>query len=250
ATNARDAMPMGGLLVIETGVQEIDLPPDHAAALHRTGRYAVISVSDTGIGMDEATRTRIFEPFFTTKEVGKGTGLGMAIVHGVINQHNGFIDVYSEPGHGTTFKVYLPLSDCGNPAGKEPVATESVRGGSETILVAEDDAAVGALERQVLSGYGYRVLLTGDGEEAVAAFREHRDAVGLVVMDMIMPKKSGWEAAQEIGRIKPGVPVLFTSGYTRDFVKSRGELEEGTELILKPVQPLELLRKVREMLDH
>jgi two-component system, cell cycle sensor histidine kinase and response regulator CckA len=248
ATNARDAMPKGGVLVIETELLEVESDPEHPASLPGSGRYAVVSVSDSGVGMDESTLSRIFEPFFTTKEVGKGTGLGMAIVHGVITQHNGTIMVRSEPGQGTTFKIYLPLSDGGGKAEAETGNPEPVRGGSETILVAEDDAAVGALVRQVLSGYGYRVLLAADGEQAVASFRKHQDAVSLVLMDMIMPRKSGWEAAREIAEIKP-VRVLFTSGYTRDFIKNRGELEEGCELILKPVQPLELLRKVRAMLD-
>lgn len=249
ATNARDAMPKGGLLIIETDIQEISLLPNRTASLHSPGRYAVVSVSDNGTGMEQATLSHIFEPFFTTKEVGKGTGLGMAIVHGVINQHNGFINVYSEPGQGTTFKIYLPLSDG---AGQEEVpqaVAEPVKGGNETILLAEDDAAVGELEREILTEYGYRVLLACDGEEAVVTFGEHRDGIKLVVMDMIMPKKSGWEAAREINRLKPGTRILFTSGYTKDFIKSRGELEEGTELIMKPVQPMELLRTVRAMLD-
>ena len=250
AANARDAMPKGGQMVIETDIQEIPHPKDHSTSLHAPVSWAVISVSDTGTGMDKATLSRIFEPFFSTKEVGKGTGLGMAIVHGVINQHDGFINVYSEPGHGTTFRIYLPLSDRVGQAVEGSAVAEPVRGGSETILVAEDDAAIGELTREVLTGYGYQVLVARDGEEAVATFREHKDAIGLVIMDMIMPKKSGWEAIKEISGSKPGVRVLLISGYTKDFIRSRGELEEGTELLLKPVQPLELLRRVRRMLDR
>jgi len=249
ATNARDAMPRGGLLVIETDLQLVEPPAGVAGRGPGPGRYAVLTISDTGIGMDQATVSRIFEPFFTTKEVGKGTGLGMAIVHGVVNQHNGFVNVYSEPGQGTSFRIFLPLCEEQGAKAEVAPAAEPVLGGDETILVAEDDAAVGTLVCQVLTDHGYRVLLAADGNQAVTLFREHCDGIDLVVMDMVMPHKSGWEAVQEIAGIKAGVRVLFTSGYTRDFIKNRGELDEGIELVLKPVQPLELLRKVRSMLD-
>ncbi|MCM0081893.1 PAS domain S-box protein [Geomonas sp. Red32] len=248
-TNARDAMPKGGLLVIETGVQEVE-PHGERGAAPASGRYAVLSVSDSGTGMDEVTRSKIFEPFFTTKEVGKGTGLGMAIVHGIITQHNGYIHVYSEPGKGSSFKIYLPLvAGEGVPLREQPAGEAAVAGGHETLLVAEDDPALRSLLQEVLSTSGYLVLTASDGEEAVAVFGAYADSIDLVVMDMIMPRRSGWEAAREIARLKPQTRILFTSGYTKDFIKSRGELQEGVELITKPVQPQDLLRAVRRILD-
>ena len=250
ATNARDAMPAGGVLTIETYRQVIDELFVDVNKFGASGRYAVISVSDTGIGMDDKTKTRIFEPFFTTKEPGKGTGLGMSIVYGIIKQHNGFIHVYSEPQLGTTFRIYLPLvgtdlsdeetrGDAGSPAR-----------GTETVLVVEDDPVLRGLLEGILVGYGYRVLLAEDGQDAVAKFRDAPVKVDLVLMDMVMPRLSGKDACAAIRKIDPGVRVAYVSGYSADSIRSREVIEEETVLIMKPIQPMELLRKVREILDR
>ncbi len=250
ATNARDAMPKGGTLTIETGLQVVDAPSVQAYGSGRPGRYATLSVSDTGIGMDENTRMKIFEPFFTTKELGKGTGLGLPIVYGIVEQHDGFIHVYSEPQMGTTFRIYLPLIG-DEPADAEDIPIQVPPGrGTETILVAEDEPAVRSLVSEVLAGYGYRVILAEDGADAVAKFTANRDSVRLILMDMIMPKMRGREAYGEIRKIDPDVKVIYTSGYSMDLIQNQEAVGEETELIMKPVQPFELLRRVRELLDR
>ena len=200
--------------------------------------------------MDEETRKKIFEPFFTTKEVGKGTGLGMSIVHGIITQHNGYIYVYSEKGKGTAFKIFIPLIDKEElPDHKEFVA-ESPKGGTETILVVEDDPSVRNLVTAVLKDFGYQVISAEDGQQAVEKFSENSSRVKLVLMDMVMPRKSGLEAYKQIKQLQTGVRVLFTSGYTADFIHSMGGLDKECDLIMKPVKPSDLLRKVRETLDR
>lgn len=251
ATNARDAMQKGGILTIETGIREIDAAAEHVHGFDSVvpGRYACITVSDTGGGMDAETCARIFEPFFTTKEVGKGTGLGMAIVYGIVRQHNGFINVYSELGMGTIFRVYLPLVAEEQANCDEKEVPQPPQGGSETILLAEDDDAVRKLESTVLTQFGYDVIEAEDGQDAVDLFAANRDRIALILMDMIMPKKSGKEAYAEICQLKPGVRIVYCSGYTAEFMQNRGVSEEGIDLISKPVQPMELLRKVREKLD-
>lgn len=250
ATNARDAMPTGGNLTLETSLQEVTDSFQHAHGYAELGQYACISVSDTGCGMNEEVLSKIFEPFFTTKEVGKGTGLGMAIVYGIIRQHNGFITVYSETGTGTTFRIYLPIihSQQGDNV-EESIQTVPV-GGTETILLAEDDIGVRELTVTILSEFGYDVIQAENGLEAIDKFKAHQDKIRLVLMDMIMPKMNGRDAYDEICRIRPGVKVLFSSGYTADFILNRGASEEGIELIMKPVQPFGLLRKIREILDR
>jgi polar amino acid transport system substrate-binding protein len=173
----------------------------------------------------------------------------MAIVYGIVKQHNGQINVYSEPGKGTTFRVYLPLVT--DEAAPEPLPASAAppRRGSETILLAEDDAAVRDLEERILTGFGHKVIVATDGEEAVELFRRHAEEIALIVMDLIMPGKSGAEAYEEIRKIKEGVKVLYTSGYPRDFIEGREEIARKIELLMKPVQPMALLKKVREMLD-
>jgi len=252
ATNARDAMQKGGELTIETGIRDIDVATDTAQGFEfiLPGRYACITVSDTGSGMDSEIRARIFEPFYTTKEVGKGTGLGMAIVYGIVSQHNGFINVYSEPEVGTTFRVYIPLVEDGQSKQEERKVLKAPQGGHETILLAEDDASVRTLESTLLEQYGYDVIQAVDGQDAVDMFTANQDRVALILMDMIMPKKNGIEAYAEICRQKPGVRILYCSGYTADFMQNRGVSEEGIDLIQKPIQPMDLLRKVREKLDE
>jgi len=250
ATNARDAMPHGGQLTVETKLQEVDALFALAHGYGQGGRFAVITVTDSGIGMSEEICKKVFEPFFTTKETGKGTGLGMAIVYGIVKQHNGFIDVYSEPGDGATFRIYLPLVRRETAETEEQAASAPPRGGNEFILVAEDEPAVRDLVARVLTDYGYEVLLAGDGKEAIALFTVNSDRIQLILMDMIMPQLDGQAAAAEIRRLQPEVKILFTSGYTADFIRDRGVDEEGMELIMKPVQLMELLHRVREMLDR
>jgi len=250
ATNARDAMGKGGVLAIETQIQELDASFVHLHGYGAPGSFAVVIVSDTGIGIDDETKDKIFEPFFTTKEVGKGTGLGLAIVYGIIKQHNGFINVYSEPGRGTTFKIYLPVVEEQAAAYKGTTAPGYPKGGTETILMAEDDAKVQQLLELTLRQFGYEVILAGDGQEAVEKFQANRDRINLLLTDLIMPKKSGKEAYDEIRQIQPGTKVLFISGYTADIIHSRGDLEKGIDLLMKPVNPLDLVRKIREILDR
>jgi signal transduction histidine kinase len=249
ATNARDAMPNGGLLTIKT--EEEDPPADlltETAALPTT-RYALLTVSDTGSGMDKETREKIFEPFFTTKEVGKGTGLGLSMVYGIIKQHNGHILVSSEPGEGTTFKIYLPLTPKENlPPGHSDIPSQPVAG-SETLLVAEDNPEVLNLNRTVLETFGYRIIEAVDGEDAVEQFTRHQQEIDLIVMDVVMPKMNGRQAYRKIAEIRPDAKILFMSGYTADIVQEKGISMEDFNFIHKPVTPMELLRRIRELLD-
>ncbi len=248
ATNARDAMPDGGTLTVETDSLELGEEFVRNHSYGKPGKYALIAVTDTGIGMDEKVRNRIFEPFFTTKEVGKGTGLGLAMVYGIVKQHNGYIHVYSEPARGTAFKIYLPL--IASTADKESEhGAENVKGGLETVLLAEDDSTVRTFMKHVLENFGYRVIEAADGEEAVRKFEENKEGVDLLVLDIIMPKKNGRETYQEIKKIRPAIRALLTSGYTADVVHQKGIMETGLDFILKPSTPTVLLKKVREVLD-
>jgi CheY-like chemotaxis protein len=250
ATNARDSMPKGGRLTIRSELIELDKLFKDLHGYGVPGMYALVSIADTGIGMDKKTAEKIFEPFFTTKEMGRGTGLGLAIVYGIIKQHNGYINVYSEPDKGTTFNIYIPVISAKSSAGEATVLAPPLTGGTETILAAEDDTALKKLTETVLNAYGYRTIMAEDGEDAVKKFIEHKDRIQLVILDMIMPKKSGKEAYDEIRKIKPGIKTLFVSGYTADKMQQEGTIEEGIELMLKPVSPKDLLRKVREVLDR
>jgi two-component system NtrC family sensor kinase len=250
ATNARDAMAGGGALTIATEAVATDgrFEPDHAFG--KPGHYALLTVTDSGAGMDEATRKRIFDPFFTTKEMGRGTGLGLSIVYGIIKQHGGYITAHSEPGQGTAFRIYLPIVHSAEDA-PIPAATGPTRvKGTETVLVAEDEPGVRSMIELILVKHGYRVILAEDGQDAVEKFQANRDAIQLILMDIIMPRKGGRQAYDEIRQLAPQVKVLFTSGYTADFIKSRGDLDQGMELVMKPVQPMELLRKMRDLLDR
>lgn len=249
ATNARDAMPDGGILTIETEAAAIsgEYTKNHIDS--QLGRYALISVSDTGTGMDERTKEHIFEPFFTSKEVGKGTGLGLSIVFGIIKQHNGNILVYSEPGKGTTFKIYLPLSDEIRATEKESATLPPPRGGIETILLAEDNENVRNLVKAVLTDSGYQVI-EADSEQASGIFKEKGKEIQLLLLDVVMPKKSGLEVYEEIRQLRPDVKVLFMSGYTAEIMHRSGIIEEGFDFISKPISPAVLLRKVREVLDR
>jgi len=248
-TNARDAMPEGGFLSIETS--RIILDPDFIKVhgYGKPGAYALLSIADTGMGMDEKTRERIFDPFFTTKETGKGTGLGLSIAYGIVKQHEGYITVYSEPGRGTIFNIYLPAVDADLDAENAVVQAVPARG-TETVLLAEDDEVVRELTRRVLQDFGYTVIEAVDGEEAVARFSENQDRINLLVLDVVMPRKNGNVAYEDIKKIKPGIKVLFMSGYTADLMKYQGTMEAGKSFIAKPVSPREFLKKVRELLDQ
>jgi CheY-like chemotaxis protein len=209
----------------------------------------VVAVQDDGQGMDEETRGRIFDPFFTTKGVGKGTGLGLAMAYGTVRQHGGFIAVESRPGRGTTFRLHLPLTGASLPAPAEGAgARPAPRGGSETILLAEDDAGLRRLAEQVLRTAGYRVLVACDGEEAVSLFAGHAE-VDLCVLDVVMPRRSGPAAFREISALRPGTRVIFVTGWAPETVLP-AELPAGADLIQKPYPPADLLERVRAVLDR
>jgi len=253
AVNARDAMPLGGKLSIETvnvrldestADTHLDIPVDMPA-----GKYSVMSVSDTGCGMDEATKARIFEPFFTTKEPGKGTGLGLAVVHGIVKQNGAHIQVCSEVGSGTTFKIYLPHA--GEPAvAAEPVSSQAMPGGNETLLMAEDEDGVRVIVRYVLTSCGYNVLEARDGVEAMKVAEAHEGPIHLLVSDVVMPNLSGRELSERLTRVRPGLKVLFLSGYTDDAVVRHGVLESRVAFLQKPFTAAGLAQKVREVLDR
>jgi len=248
-TNARDAMPDGGSLTIRTELVQFDYEYIKAHGYGIPGPYALISVEDTGQGMDVETREKIFEPFFTTKEMGKGTGLGLAMVYGIIKQHDGYINVYSEPGKGTAFRIYLPLIKSGVEEEK-PMELSVAERGTETVLVAEDDVQVRDLTKCVLEGSGYQVLEAEDGEEAMRVFHENKDRIQLLILDVVMPKKNGKEVYDEIKKIRPDMKAIFTSGYNAEVIHKKGILEKGFGFIVKPSSPQELLKKVREVLDN
>lgn len=248
-TNARDAMPSGGRLTINAGRTVIDSEFRRAHGFGKAGDYAFISVSDTGIGMDKKTMERVFEPFFTTKVMGKGTGLGLAVVYGIVKQHNGYITCDSRPGGGTTFTIYIPIVNADVLAHEQPAAFRPTSG-NETVLVAEDDSGVRALIRTLLEEFGYRVIEAIDGEDAVTKYREHGNGIQLVILDAVMPRKNGKEAFEEIRKSSPGAKVLFISGYAADTLYAKGILDNDLDFILKPISPAELLKKVREVLER
>ena len=218
---------------------------DHPDA--KAGEYVMLSVTDSGEGMDRATRERIFEPFFTTKEFGKGTGMGLAMVYGIVKQHGGLIYVYSEPGHGSSFKVYLPSVEQANvPKSFRP---ETPIGGTETILVAEDEAAVSELVVDVLTGLGYTVITAKNGEEAIRKFEEFESEIDLVLSDTIMPKLGGKEVFEAVRRRNPNLKFVFMSGYNIDAVSETSAGVTEVCFLQKPFSPVLLGRKIREVLD-
>jgi PAS domain S-box-containing protein len=247
ATNARDAMPEGGLLTIGTETIAIDEEFIKEHGFGKEGEYALIAVTDTGAGMDRETREKIFEPFFTTKEVGKGTGLGLSMVYGIVKQHEGYINVYSEPGSGTTFRIYLPLIEAQVEKIK-PEVIQPIETGTETVLLAEDEAAIREFIKKLLEEYGYKVITAVDGQTAINEFKAHKDKIQLVLLDVIMPNRNGKEAYEEIKKIRPDIKALFMSGYPADIIHKHDIIEKGFAYIEKPVSPTKLLKKIREAL--
>jgi PAS domain S-box-containing protein len=247
ALNARDAMPSGGYLRIRTWQMSMDADHARRHGLDRSGSYAVISVSDDGVGMDQMTMDRVFEPFFTTKEVGKGTGLGLSIIYGIIKQHKGAITVDSKPGEGATFTICLPLVEAEaileKRSEKDPLPV-----GTGTILVAEDEELVRHFLRKMLVNAGYSVITAQDGEAAVVRFRENCDNISLVISDVVMPKKSGRELYDEICGIRPDTRILFMSGYSKDMIEKKGILGEYVHFITKPFTKKDMLDKTRQIL--
>jgi len=246
--NARDAMPTGGKLVIETADAELT---EQYAELHQAvipGRYVMLAVSDTGVGMDAQTKARIFEPFFTTKEKGKGTGLGLSTVYGIVKQSGGYVWVYSEPGHGTTVKVYLPRVDAPAEPQAPPRETATLTG-TETILLAEDDEILRPLTKGLLTKLGYTVLDAESAQQALAVAGARQGPIHLLVADVVMPGASGRELARRLAQSRPETRVLYVSGYTDDAIVHHGMLEPGLKFLQKPFTPAALARKVREVLD-
>jgi two-component system, cell cycle sensor histidine kinase and response regulator CckA len=248
AINARDAMPEGGQFIIETNNVTLGRAYLYNHPLVKPGRYAQITVSDTGTGMDEETRARIFEPFFTTKGIGKGTGLGLAMIYGIVKQHDGLIEVYSEVGQGTTFKIYLPIIEK-SVAEETDQAQPALRGGAETILVAEDEEPLRELAQSVLNELGYTVKLARDGEEAAAIYVANREQIDLVILDVVMPRMGGHEVYEQIRLSGSRVPVIFMTGYSAEMVNGNFIEKTGTPLLQKPYSVEVFGRKVREVLD-
>ncbi len=247
--NARDAMPTGGRLTIETANIDLDetYASEHVGAA--VGPHVMLAVSDTGVGMDAATRAQIFEPFFTTKGIGKGTGLGLSMAYGIVKQSGGSIWVYSEIGSGTTFKIYLPRIDTAATAPSlDEIPTE--RRGTETVLVVEDEPQLRKLASRVLTARGFQVLEAKDGQEALRFFQEPSQTIDLVLTDVVMPTMGGRELSERLAKIRPDLRVIFMSGYTDDVVVRHGVLAEGVAYLQKPVTPSQLLARVRAEIDR
>jgi CheY-like chemotaxis protein len=247
--NANDAMPNGGRLTIETANLVVD---EELAAHHvdvNPGSYVLIAVSDTGVGMDDTTLQRIFEPFFTTKEVGKGTGLGLSTVFGIVKQSGGDISVYSEPGYGTTFKIYLPRTLGAPSPALGPVDTDDLPAGDETILLVDDDEHVRAFEREVLTERGYTVVEATGAHDAIRSASSYDGPIHLLVTDVVMPGMSGPDLAEQIGRLRPETKILYTSGYTSGALVHQGVVDHEIGFLAKPLTRRTVVRKVRELLD-
>jgi two-component system cell cycle sensor histidine kinase/response regulator CckA len=249
AVNSRDAMPKGGKLTIETSEIELD---ESYSTFHfdvPPGPYVVLAVSDTGTGMDAKTLSHVFEPFFTTKEAGKGTGLGLSTVYGVVKQSGGHVTAYSEPGVGTTFKIYLPRVEDAPETDRTSSAPAALAGGTQTILVVEDEEAIRRLTCRVLEAQGYTVLSAASGGEALLLLEKHAREIHLLITDVVMPAVSGRELARSAAALRPLMKVLFMSGYTDNVIVHHGVLDAGTAFLQKPFTPRSLAQKVREVLD-
>jgi two-component system, cell cycle sensor histidine kinase and response regulator CckA len=248
--NARDAMPNGGRIEIRSDNVVLDAAYRERHPWAVPGRYVALRVSDNGSGMDPDTLERVFEPFFTTKTKDKGTGLGLAVVYGVVKQHDGLIEVQSEPGKGTAFTIYLPAKECRAPGGSPPVRPGGSLKGSETILLAEDEPAVRQLAVRVLESAGYRVLAACNGEEAVRVFADQAATVDLALLDVVMPRMGGPEAYERMARLKPALPVILCSGYSGPAPEVGSDGAEQPSLLTKPYTPEELLRRIRDLFEE
>jgi two-component system cell cycle sensor histidine kinase/response regulator CckA len=246
--NARDAMPQGGNLRIETAKAMIAEVGDPLSGFAKPGHYSLLSVADTGTGMDAMTLEHVFEPFFSTKEEGKGTGLGLATVYGIVKQHNGCVDVASELNQGTTFRVYLPVGN-GPAEARERIAQSDVKGGTETILIAEDNEGLAEAAREMLISFGYTVLVARNGEEAVQLFEEKNDSIALVLLDVVMPAMTGPEAYAKMCAVRPNTPVVFTTGYSAEETLGVTTGKRPT-VLQKPYGRQSLGRAIRMVLDQ
>jgi CheY-like chemotaxis protein len=249
AINARDAMPKGGHLIVETDNVDLD---DEYVRRHmgaRPGPHVMLAVSDSGVGIPREHQRHIFEPFFTTKEQGKGTGLGLATVYGIVKQSGGYIEVDSEPDRGTTFRIYLPRVDAAESAGDRAARPAAPAGGTETILLVEDEEGVRELARDILRASGYTVIEARNGPEALLLSERHQGPLDLLLTDVVMPRMSGRELAERIGPLRPDLSVLYMSGYTDDAVIRHGVLGADTAFLQKPFTPAALVQRVRETLD-
>jgi two-component system cell cycle sensor histidine kinase/response regulator CckA len=248
AVNARDAMPCGGKFIIETSSAELDdtsIPRQHRA---KAGKYVLLKMTDTGHGMDPETLSHIFEPFFTTKQPGKGTGLGLSTVHGIINQSGGYIWVYSEPGRGTTFKIYLPAIAQSTFAQASHPSEKTLARGSATVLLAEDDAPMRALTRHLLEAQGYRVLEACDGDQAITLAQAHKNEIDLLLTDVVMPRLSGPGLVERLRASQPGIKIVYMSGYTDELLAHHGALDSGIAFLEKPFTQESLLQAVQAAL--
>jgi two-component system cell cycle sensor histidine kinase/response regulator CckA len=246
--NARDSMPDGGRLAVATEV----VVPDEALLKRHAGMqpvpYVLLTIADTGMGMDAETQQHLFEPFFTTKPRGKGTGLGLATVYGIVKQSQGHVEVESEPGRGTTFRIYLPRVQMETPSLQPASQRTQARPGTEVVLLAEDEAMVRGLVLRVLRRYGYTVLEARDGQEAVDLAEQHEGHIDLLLTDVVMPRLSGPELARRVLPLRPGLKVLYMSGYVDRALGNRGRLDPDSAFLQKPFTPDQLAAKVREVL--
>jgi CheY-like chemotaxis protein len=247
--NARDAMPGGGALTIETGNVYFDEEYSLGHLPAQSGQYVMLAVSDTGVGMDERTKSQVFEPFFTTKESGKGTGLGLSTVYGIVKQSGGYIWVYSEPGKGSTFKVYIPRTEEREDDPRKTVPPVEDLRGEKTVLIVEDEESILKLSSAVLGGYGYSVLAARGGEDGLRIAGKHEEEISLLLTDVVMPGMGGRELYERILQQRPKIKVLYMSGYTDNGIVRRGVLDPGTPFLQKPFSPISLARKVKEVLE-
>jgi two-component system cell cycle sensor histidine kinase/response regulator CckA len=250
--NAKDAMPLGGKITIETVNMDLNENyfAEHGIVEEQIGSYVLLTVSDTGIGMDKEVQKHIFDPFYTTKGKGKGTGLGLSTIYGIVKQNNGFIWVYSEPGQGSTFKVYLPKVEKDVKAEEEEQPPVENLSGSETVLIVEDDNSLRKLAQKSLQSHGYRVLVAENGEDALRINKEYDGTIDLMVTDVVMPKMGGRETAKRLQQLHPQMKVIYMSGYTDDSIVHHGVLAPGLNFLEKPFSPEGLARKMREVLDY
>jgi len=250
AVNARDAMPKGGRLAVRISIVDLNEAHVQHHPEARVGRFVCVSKTDTGCGIPPENLQRIFEPFFTTKEIGKGTGLGLATVYGIVKQHRGWIEVESTVGKGTTFRIYIPYVGSAQAETEKPTTQITIRGGTETILLVEDEKPVRELVSRVLQKYGYKILPAGNGVEALETWNRHKNEISMLFTDLVMPDNmNGRELAEKLWAERPGLKVVFTSGYSTDIVGKDFKLEPGLNYLQKPYEPQVLALAVRRCLD-